>query len=275
MAYPMLARPIVIDATNNNFDLDSVTKTLTSGTYPNIGAIVDEICDLCSGKSLACSWTSTGKLAWTFDSAILNNFDAPLRDILGQLTTSMSGTSHTCSLTPQHAWFPGKVFADTNDWEADIRGYYRGEEAQSGMGAGLTTGDPVYRLDRKFDFVAGTLLRNSLATSTYEQERCLETFVKESRTVWGAVGQPSPAGFYYFPDHTDCLLTHPSAWWGDGSAEDLSLTVSGSTYVFCEFDEKYEPKTDPSIRGTRSGYFRVSLPIHTSYAAGGSSWAGA
>ena len=87
MAYPMLARPIVIDADNNNFDLDSTTKTLTSGTYPNIGAIVDEICDLCSGKSLACSWTtSTGRLAWTFDSATLDNFDAQLRDILGPST---------------------------------------------------------------------------------------------------------------------------------------------------------------------------------------------
>lgn len=265
----IMCRPIVIDSASNSVSVSGTAITLTSGTYAHIGHLGKHF----QTKVIAASGPpddfvvsfSSGKIVFSAGSAYTVTWtDTALRDYLGFSGNLSSASTHTADYTSPNCWFPTRARADNGEWEVDHRAQWRGVEARSGNVSGLRTGVTRYSTTIDFDALPVAEVLYSRGTTTAAQNRSLDHFAMESREVWGTSGQPSPAGFYLFPDYTS-LAIGTAATWDDGGAGNLSLASSADTFVFCQFDADWYPRPKSSI-GVRSDYFGVSIDVHSAEA---------
>jgi hypothetical protein len=265
----IMCRPIVIDTSSDNVTVSGTAITLTAGTYAHIGHLGKHI----QSKVIAAAGPpddfavsfSTGKVAFAAGSAYTVTWtDTGLRDLLGFAGNLSSASTHTADYTPESVWFPTRARADNGEWEIDHRAQWKGVEARSGNVAGLRTGVTRYSTTIDFDALPVAEVLYSRGTTTVAQNRSLDHFATESREVWGTTGEPSPAGFYLFPDYTNLAIGTASTW-DSGDASKLCLVSSPDTFVFCHFDADWYPRPKASIN-VRSDYFGVSIDVHSAEA---------
>ena len=283
----VLTRPIYIDDTSKDFTVDvggtPAAASLTTGTYPCIASVIYELEQALQGHDPNFSVTmssdfmitisiSSGTFSITWD-------DTRLRDILGFSGNLTTVSSDTAPYTPLYCWFPDKVRADRNRWVLDQKIVSRRVEVQTGATPGLTTGDEIFRLRLALNVEPAENLLRSAATTSQERDRCLEVFMLGGTTLtttgcihaWpGDSGEPSPAGFYFWPDYTD-LDTLSSM--DEGSAEDFDLASGASTYCFAQFDANFTAEFRDALPVGRTHY-NIECAIHSVSTApyGGGSW---
>ncbi len=258
----LFTRPVVIDDTNDDFFYGATPKVITNGTYGDIRSVAGEL-NIQLGVSFAVTFNVDFKVSIYNSSGVFSITwnDSQLRDLLG-FTGDLSGAdNYTATYTPSHIWFPDRVRADLQDWEYDHEANWRGEKTATGHTRGLVTGEDRFDLKAEYQAVSVWLVKRTMCRNAYETARCLDTFVKATRQSWGAVGQPSPAGFYYYPDYTQAHV-HTSVR-DNGSAETFNYTDSPSEYVFCAFDKDYKPGWDQTIDGQRTDYRQGEVLFHT------------
>jgi len=259
-----LLRPIVITTDNNNLSVGGVAETIGSGVYPNIAALLAEL-----------NAETTG-FVWSFDSnRLLINVtgavvfavvwtDTELRDILG-FTGDLSGyDTYTATYTPENCWLPTRSRADNGEWTKDLRTQWRGAEGRTGAVAGLRTGASIYRTTLEFEALNAAEVMYSRCTTAIEQERCLEKFIEDTRECWSTTDNPSPSGFYFYPDWTDIVVAATSTF-DSGDAGKFNYAASAEIYTFCQFDADWYPKIKSTL-GIRSDYFSVQIDLHTATA---------
>lgn len=263
------ARPIVIDADSKDFSVSGTAVALTVGTYANIchlGKHIQTQVIAAAGPpdDFAVSFT-TGKVTFAAGSAYTVTWtDTNLRDLLGFSGNLSSASTHTADYTPESVWFPTRCRADNNEWTLDHKAQWKGVEARSGAVAGLRTGVERWSTDYDFEALPVAEVLWGRGTTAVEQARSLDKFATESREVWATTGEPSPAGFYLWPDYTDIAIGVGGSW-TSGSAPNLYRASSPSVFVFCQFDADWYPKPRPTLP-IRGDYYDVSIAIHSAEA---------
>jgi hypothetical protein len=168
--------------------------------------------------------------------------------------------SFVATQTPRFCWLPTWVRADQNTWSPNHNENFSGRRAQSGIVSGLQTGKVLYETTLTMDFEYGYNLRKSRCRTAAEQVRCLDYFVDGSRAAYPGSGNVPVGGFYFWPDYTDidCLASMD-----EGDASTFNYTSGADTYVFCEFDPKFNVSVDPGLP-VGHDYYNVKIPIRTS-----------
>lgn len=267
-------RPIVIDSDNNSVSVGGVSETIGQGVYPNVAALLNELNAETAGYTWGFSAHGTpndpfrisveggGVFAVTW-------IDTALRDLLG-FTGNLSGeASYTATYAPQNCWLPTRSRADNGEWTKDLKMQWSGIEGRSGAVAGLRSGAGVYRTSLDFEALGAAEVLYSRCTSAIQQVRCLEYFVEQTRECWSSVNNPSPSGFYFYPDWTNITVAATSTF-DSGDASKFNYSSSPDIYAFCQFDSDWFPRIKPTL-SVRSDYFDVSVDIH---AATAPTWTG-
>lgn len=190
-------------------------------------------------------------IAWTDDQ---------VRQILGFAGALGGAKVYTAAFTPLYCWKAAYVRADRNRFRRKHTSNWRGATAQSGNTVGLTTGANIYAIEIELQDELNYRLYKSAGPAAARQNRSMDEFVAGSREAYPTSGNVSPAGFYYYPDYTD--IQPRTAAMDAGSAEDLELTSSPEEYVFCNFDEDWDPDYPNSIPAGVT-YYKVKVPFHT------------
>jgi hypothetical protein len=273
-AIPIFMRPVVIDSTNKDFSYDDgggVTAcALTTGTYPCLPAVLKEFTTqsgittaITAGYVVLSHGIVVFSVTWT---------DTALRDLLG-FTANLSGaTSYTATYTPENCWVPTRSRADNDNFQIDHKLQWKGSESRTGNVGGLRSSAEVYRTSIEIEALDGALVSQALAESAIDKERSLDYFASQSREVWGTAGEPSPSGFYYWPDRTNVTTASASSVYDSGDAATLFYSSSPDVFLFCHFDSNWYPRSKPFIGSCRADYYNVTLDIHTATAP---TWTGA
>jgi hypothetical protein len=257
---------------------------MTVGTYPGTPYILDELEDKLKGVHASFEVTMDAsnpmhiRIANAAQNFDLTWNDTLLRDRLGYTANFVNIAGATASYTPLHTWFPDKVRADRNNWTFD-QGISKRVEVGTGATPGVTIGDETWRLSFSIHAEPVENLMRSRATTIAERNRSLEAFMFGGTTLmpvgclhsWpGDSGEPSPAGFYFWPDYSD--LGELSSM-DEGSAEDFYLTSGASTYCFAQFDDDFVADFKEALSVGRTHY-TIECRIHTVSTApyGGGSW---
>ena len=284
----VMTRPIYIGTDAKDFTLDigggAVAGAIATGTYASIATVLQALEDalqvIAGSITISINTSFVVAIAGGGTSFTLVWTDTLLRDICGFTGNSAALVDDfTATYTPLYTWLPDKVRADRDLWHLDHKMLWSGTPTGGGGTPGLSTGDRLYKTAIRLDFETDTSLFYSRATTTFQRERCLDTFVLGDATLtttgcrdaWpGTSGEPSAAGFYFYPDYTDC---QPVTSMDAGGAQDFSLAAGAETYAFCQFDADWMENYKAALPVGRT-YYGLDMKIHSVATApmGGGSW---
>jgi len=197
--------------------------------------------------------------------------DTGLRDLLGFTANLTDAALYTADYTPQNTWFPLRVRADNDEWYQNHKDQWKGATARNGNTVGLRTGSAIYSTSIEYNALPDYECLRARATTTYQDVRCLDYFLDQSREIYSAYNQVSLAGFYYFPDYT-AVTIGASATYTSGDCTQFHRSSSPSTFAFCAFDSNYYPQYKPTWSAGQCEFYNCDVNIHTATAP---TWTGA
>ena len=240
---PCFARVIEHVSAGVDITFGANTETVPTGVYANVIALLRELVAQSGGWIIDVRISDDIKIELRFGfsgNVVFDNTD--LRDILGFTGGSLSVTSgnwYTATYTPLYIWYPEHTFADQGSFRKRSVDRFVGEKSLTGNVAGIGTGSTKW--DRRIVFNAedGARLGEELCTTTYEAERCLDTFFDGAMTSAPSVAShPCTKGFWYYQDINDFIedCTTTGSEWEDNGGIRFTLSSSPDTYVFCNFE---------------------------------------
>ncbi len=273
MTQQAFLRPIEITASNKDMSVKvgadpAGTVSLTAGVYGSILTLIHDLNTalIAHDVDLGAYITTDYKICMTSASTAFTVTwtDTDLARLLG-FTANLSGaTSYTATYTPQYCWFPAHHSFDVDRfWSKE---HFAGGVSSNGILSGVKLSDGVRRREFKFDALAAATVAQDACTLTYwstyypQEERCLETFVEQARTVTPSSTSTeglSLKGCYFLPDIDDYCGATPSTAIPssmNGGSYRFELAASAPTYVWCQFGVAKWVEPAPSIETMRAFY---------------------
>ncbi len=268
-------RPVIVDSTNKDVTVGGFVVALTTGVYPNVAAVMYELQVKVIAAGIA-TFTATLNTSLKVVLAATPNFavvwtDTALRDLLGFTGNLADTNTYTATYTPQNTWFPLRVRADNDEWYQDHKVQWKGTTARNGNSVGLRTGSAIYSTSIEYNALPDYECLRARSTTAFQDVRCLDYFLDQSREIYSAYNQVSAAGFYYFPDYT-AVTIGACATYTSGDCTQFHRSSSPSTFAFCAFDSNYYPQYKPTWSAGQCEFYNCDVNIHTATAP---TWTGA
>lgn len=230
-----LFRPIEITSANNGLTITGTgAVSADTGVYGGLPMLLWELTDIC-GAAYTWSLDSTDgykvKVVGTSGNFDVTFTETPLRDLLGFTANLTGAATYTATNYPQFSFIPSFGRSNLDAFWLD-RNVVRGTNAHSGAYSGVSTGRDNQMKRLEFPLELAERVADEFGLSAYDKDSNWSTFEYGCRTVQAtAAANPSPKGFYLFPDVDDAVSGIQSM---DSGGLTFKYTSSPDTYVFCQ-----------------------------------------
>jgi hypothetical protein len=194
---------------------------------------------------------------------------AGVEEIFGAQYYSGSGTTWYGDDQPDYIWLSSFQETGPNRFQRRIREDFGGLMSSTGFVAGNNLGDAIYYKTMRYENerAENVVLEAQTEASNFQWEYNLQSFVHQCKTVVPTVStNPSPRGFYYFPDWNsmdDFIAVYSAGTSGVGGTGGIKFdAVSPDKYAFCQFDPDEIKPSGFSYSHNRN-YMDVTFGIHT------------
>ena len=244
-----LTRPVEYTYTGTSFTVGATAfNAFPQGTYANPLSLAHSFAAAICNEgtyTIALSMSSSFLIGLTpsGSSPTITWDDTTIRDIFGftGASTALSdGVTTYASYTPLYCWIPTFYRDDQDYFTRDLPKVAVGTISADGTWSGIGSGSTIYQQTIKFPQELETnLCISAYGTTTYKQDRCLETFLIGALTAYPSdATYVSPKGFWYYEDSanviSDCALSSTEPWSeATNIGVNFGLDSGADTKVFC------------------------------------------